>query len=95
MHEHLDGGLRPPTLFEPARARGLAVPTDGPDALADWMHANANCGNLGRCLRGFALTVASMATVPACERVAPSAATRRPFMPPHSRAPGTPASTSA
>ncbi|MES2228110.1 MAG: adenosine deaminase [Pseudomonadota bacterium] len=74
LHEHLDGGLRPATLLELARARGLAVPTDGPDALADWMHANANSGNLERYLRGFALTVASMATVPACERVAFEAA---------------------
>ena len=74
LHEHLDGGLRPATLLELARARGLAVPTDDPDALAEWMHANANSGSLERYLRGFALTVQAMASSDACERVAFEAA---------------------
>ena len=74
LHEHLDGGLRPATLLELARARGLAVPTDDPEALADWMHANADSGSLERYLRGFALTVGAMASVQACERVAFEAA---------------------
>ena len=74
LHEHLDGGLRPATLLELARARGLTVPTDSPDALADWMHGNANSGSLERYLQGFALTVAAMATPQACERVAFEAA---------------------
>ncbi len=74
LHEHLDGGLRPATLLELARARGLPVPTDSADALAGWMHANANSGSLERYLRGFALTVAAMATPEACERVAFEAA---------------------
>lgn len=74
LHEHLDGGLRPATLLELARARGLALPTDDADTLADWMHANANSGSLERYLRGFALTVGAMATPEACERVAFEAA---------------------
>jgi adenosine deaminase len=74
LHEHLDGGLRPATLLELARARGLAVPTGSPAALAGWMHANANSGSLERYLRGFALTVAAMASPAACERVAFEAA---------------------
>ncbi len=74
LHEHLDGGLRPATLLDLARERGLAVPTDAPAALADWMHANANSGSLERYLRGFALTVAAMASARACERVAFEAA---------------------
>ncbi len=74
LHEHLDGGLRPATLLELARGRGLAVPTDDPDALAGWMHANANSASLARYLRGFALTVRAMASAEACERVAFEAA---------------------
>ncbi|HZT55230.1 MAG TPA: adenosine deaminase [Burkholderiaceae bacterium] len=74
LHEHIDGGLRPTTLLELAHARGLALPTDDPAALADWMHANANSGSLERYLRGFALTVGAMATPEACERVAFEAA---------------------
>jgi adenosine deaminase len=74
LHEHLDGGLRPATLLELARARGLALPTDDAEALADWMHANADSGSLERYLRGFALTVGAMATQEACERVAFEAA---------------------
>ena len=74
LHEHLDGGLRPATLLELARERGLALPCDTPEALAAWMHANANSGSLERYLRGFALTVEAMATPEACERVAFEAA---------------------
>lgn len=74
LHEHLDGGLRPLTLLELCRAQGLSVPADDAPALAAWMHANANSGSLTRYLDGFALTVAAMATVQACERVAFEAA---------------------
>src|SRR5437016_2211815 len=74
LHEHLDGGLRPGTLLELCQARGLPVPAQTADALAEWMHANANAGSLERYLRGFALTVAAMATPDACERVAFEAA---------------------
>lgn len=74
LHEHLDGGLRPATLVELARARGLALPTDDPTALGAWMQANADSGSLERYLRGFGLTVEAMATPEACERVAFEAA---------------------
>lgn len=74
LHEHLDGGLRPATLLELAQARGLALPTDDAQALAQWMHANADSGSLERYLRGFALTVGAMANAEACERVAFEAA---------------------
>ena len=74
LHEHLDGGLRPQTLLELCRARGLEVPAQDAPALADWMHANANSGSLERYLRGFALTIAAMASPEACERVAFEAA---------------------
>ena len=74
LHEHLDGGLRPQTLLELCRARGLATPADDAAALAAWVQANANSGSLGRYLAGFKLTVEAMASLAACERVAFEAA---------------------
>ncbi|MGL6109569.1 MAG: adenosine deaminase [Rubrivivax sp.] len=74
LHEHLDGGLRPQTLLELCRARGLTTPAEDASALAAWVQANANSGSLGRYLAGFALTVAAMGSLAACERVAFEAA---------------------
>jgi adenosine deaminase len=74
LHEHLDGGLRPETLFELCVSRGIEMPAKTPDALARWMHDNANSGSLVRYLRGFVITVAAMAGAEACERIAFEAA---------------------
>ena len=74
LHEHLDGGLRPQTLLELCAMRGLSVPADDAAGLATWMQANANSGSLERYLLGFGLTVAAMASIEACERVAFEAA---------------------
>ena len=74
LHEHLDGGLRPQTLLELCAVRGLSVPADDAIGLATWMQANANSGSLERYLLGFGLTVAAMASIEACERVAFEAA---------------------
>lgn len=74
LHEHLDGGLRPQTLLELGRARGLGLPAADAATLAAWMQANADSGSLVRYLQGFALTVEAMASEAACERVAFEAA---------------------
>lgn len=74
LHEHIDGGLRPQTLLDLCRERGLEVPTQDAQALAHWMKENANSGSLELYLRGFTLTVAAMASWAACERVAFEAA---------------------
>jgi adenosine deaminase len=74
LHEHLDGGLRPATLLELLRARGLEAPAADHEALAAWFDARAHAGSLDEYLRGFALTVGAMATLPALERVAFEAA---------------------
>jgi adenosine deaminase len=74
LHEHLDGGLRPQTLFDLCRARGIAVPAKDAAGLAAWMHANADSGSLESYLLGFDLTVNAMASTEACERVAFEAA---------------------
>jgi adenosine deaminase len=74
LHDHLDGGLRPATLLELLRQRGLDSPADDTAGLAAWFDARAHAGSLEQYLRGFALTVAAMATLPALERVAFEAA---------------------
>ena len=74
LHEHLDGGLRPETLLDLCRARGLTPPAETAEALAGWFAANAHTGSLERYLAGFALTVGAMASAAACERVAFEAA---------------------
>lgn len=74
LHDHLDGGLRIPTLMALARARGVALPADDEAALAAWFEARAHAGSLVEYLRGFALTVAAMACPEGLERVAFEAA---------------------
>lgn len=74
LHEHLDGGLRLDTLLELLQARGLPCPAPDAPALARWFDARAHAGSLVEFLRGFALTVAAMATPAAMQRVALEAA---------------------
>jgi adenosine deaminase len=74
LHEHLDGALRVPTLFELMQKRGIASPAADVAGLAAWFEARAHAGSLLEYLRGFDLTVAAMATPPALERVAFEAA---------------------
>ena len=74
LHEHLDGGLRPGTLLELCRSRGIDLPAADSAELARWMRDNANSGSLVRYLRGFVITVAAIAGPEACERIAFEAA---------------------
>jgi adenosine deaminase len=71
LHEHLDGVLRPQTVIELARsAKYAGLPTEDPDALAQWFHRGANQGSLAKYLEGFSHTIAVMQTEEALERVA-------------------------
>ena len=74
LHEHLDGGLRVPTLLQLLRERGLPAPAADSAGLSAWFDANAHAGSLEKYLEGFALTVAAMATPAALRRVAFEAA---------------------
>jgi adenosine deaminase len=74
LHEHLDGGLRPATLFELLHAHGLASPAPTVAGLAAWFDAHAHAGSLPAYLEGFGLTCAAMASPRALERVAFEAA---------------------
>src|SRR5271167_320340 len=71
LHEHLDGVLRPQTVVELAKdARYGKLPTEDPQALAQWFHRGANKGTLAKYLEGFSHTIAVMQTEEALERVA-------------------------
>lgn len=74
LHEHLDGGLRLPTLLALLHERGLAPPAPDLPGLARWFESNAHAGSLVKYLEGFALTVAAMGSPPALRRVAFEAA---------------------
>src|SRR5271169_1841649 len=71
LHEHLDGVLRPQTIIDLARqAKYPKLPTNDPQALAQWFHQGANQGSLAKYLEGFAHTIAVMQTEDALQRVA-------------------------
>jgi adenosine deaminase len=74
LHDHLDGGLREATLLDLLQARGLPCPAADPAALGRWFDERAHAGSLEEYLKGFALTVAAMATPEALSRVAFEAA---------------------
>ena len=74
LHEHLDGNLRIPTLFDLLKARGLTPPAPDVPALMRWFHTRAHAGSLPAYLEGFGLTVAAMADLGALRRVAFEAA---------------------
>ena len=62
LHEHLDGGLREATLLELLDAHGIAHPARDVAGLVQWFDDQAHAGSLVEYLRGFALTVAAMAS---------------------------------
>jgi adenosine deaminase len=71
LHDHLDGGLRPATIVDLARASGYdGLPTMDPDALARSMTGAARRGHLELYLEPFRHTVAVMQTAEALTRVA-------------------------
>ncbi|GAA3391734.1 adenosine deaminase [Streptomyces roseoviridis] len=71
LHDHLDGGLRPGTIIELARAQGYdRLPETEPDKLGIWFREAADSGSLERYLETFAHTCAVMQTREALVRVA-------------------------
>ena len=69
LHCHLDGSLRPETLLELARERGVALPVSDATSLADWMRVD-DARNLEDYLARFDVTLAVMQDVAAIERIA-------------------------
>ncbi len=71
LHEHLDGVLRPQSIIDLAKlAKYTKLPTEDPQALAEWFFRGANTGSLAEYLKGFTHTIAVMQTEDALERVA-------------------------
>jgi len=70
LHDHLDGGLRPETVFELAADIGHPLPADSPEALGRWFAESADSGSLVRYLETFDHTVAVMQSAPHIRRVA-------------------------
>ena len=70
LHEHIDGSLRPHTLWELCQARGIPLPWSRAEDASLWMNSHALKGQLVSYLEGFKHTVAAMASPKACERVA-------------------------
>lgn len=69
LHVHLDGSLRPGTLIDLARERGVALPTDEVGALADYMVVS-DATSLEEYLERFAVTLSVLQDGPALERTA-------------------------
>ena len=70
LHDHLDGGLRPATVFELAGPAGVAITAEDPDALGAWFREQADSGSLVEYLTTFAVTTGVMQTAPNLERIA-------------------------
>jgi adenosine deaminase len=71
LHDHLDGGLRPGTIVDLARASGyMNLPETDPGKLGVWFREAADSGSLERYLETFAHTCAVMQTREALVRVA-------------------------
>jgi len=69
LHCHLDGSLRPSTLFELSVERGLTLPVSTAAALGDWMRVD-DARNLEDYLARFEVTLAVMQDAMSLERIA-------------------------
>jgi adenosine deaminase len=69
LHVHLDGSLRPGTMLELARERGVGLPADDEDGLAAYMLVS-DAASLEDYLERFHLTLAVMQDAEAIERIA-------------------------
>ncbi|MCI9889582.1 adenosine deaminase [Micrococcales bacterium 31B] len=69
LHDHLDGALRPLTVWELAHEIGHDLPVDNGQALGTWFHQAADSGSLVQYLETFKHTVAVMQTEAGLMRV--------------------------
>jgi adenosine deaminase len=70
LHDHLDGGLRPPTILELADEIGWELPAHDATGLGRWFEESADSGSLERYLETFDHTVAVMQSEKHLQRVA-------------------------
>jgi len=69
LHCHLDGSLRPDTMLDLAREKGIAMPASDVDSLREYMKVT-DARNLEEYLDRFAVTLSVMQSESALERVA-------------------------
>src|SRR5438132_1090797 len=69
LHVHLDGCLRPETMLELARAQGVRLPADTPDALKQALSVKGS-RSLEEYLSKYEITLSVMQTAQALERIA-------------------------
>jgi adenosine deaminase len=69
LHEHLDGGLRIPTVLELAAAEGIQLPATDLKDLTEWFRQDES-GSLESYLEAFDYTTAVMQTADAVSRIA-------------------------
>lgn len=69
LHVHLDGCIRPATMLELARERGIRLPAADADSLAKAMLVR-NANSLEEYLERYQFTIAVMQTAEAMERIA-------------------------
>ena len=69
LHLHLDGSVRPKTVFDLANRDGVPLPVDDPGRLLDFLEANERTASLVEYITYFELPIAVMQTIPALEQV--------------------------
>jgi adenosine deaminase len=69
LHLHLDGSVRPRTVFELAREDHVPLPVDDPERLLSFLEADDRTASLVEYIGFFELPIAVMQTVPALERI--------------------------
>jgi adenosine deaminase len=69
LHVHLDGAIRPATMLELARAQGVRLPADTPEALAKAMLVR-DAKSLEEYLQKYEITLSVLQSAAALERVA-------------------------
>jgi len=69
LHLHLDGSVRPRTVFEVAKQTGVPLPVQDAASLTDFLEATDRTASLVEYITFFELPIAIMQTVPALERV--------------------------
>lgn len=70
LHDHLDGGLRIPTILELAKQQNVKLPSEDPKVLHEWIVRGCRQKSLKLYLEPFAITCAVMQTEAALRRVA-------------------------
>ena len=70
LHLHLDGSLRPDTVWELAKEQGISLPASTKEELVSFLRVPKDCGNLTEYLERFELPLLVLQRPEALERAA-------------------------